>query len=99
MAVWELRGFGPCLSEWIATDPTPHMRNLAVQWALSRSVDPYLEATRVTNDGHPNRWIALVPVPPDCNDQVVAEYDIVEVEHAVECVGVTTIPASVLGNY
>jgi len=98
MAVWELRGFEPCLRNWIATGPTLEMRQLAVQWTLSRSVDPYLEATRVTGDGLLNRWIALVSVPPEC-DQVIAEFEIVEREHTVECIDFSTIPANVLGRF
>lgn len=100
MAVWGLRRFELCLKEWFANDgPTSTMQNLAIQWAISRAVDPYLEATRVTGAGRPNHWLALVQVPPGCDDVVVAEFDIFETDHAVQCEGISTLPANVLGKY
>jgi len=101
MVTWKLQCFELCLRQWIANDePSFGMRQLAVDWAISRAVDPYREATRVTGaNGGPNRWYALVPVPSECQDVVVAEFDILEIAHAVECDGISTIPANVMGKY
>ncbi len=96
---WELRRFELCLKDWMAADyPTVEMLGLAVQWAISRSIDPYRDATRVIN-GQPSHWVALVPVPPGCHDQVCAEFDILEEDHVVECDGITTLTASALGRF
>jgi len=80
--------------------PALDMWSLAVLWAISRATDPYRDATRVTSTGNgPNHWLALVPVPPGCQDAVVAEFDILETARAVQCDGISTILANVLGKY
>lgn len=96
--MWELRRFESCLQDWFAIDdPALDVRRLAVEWAISRSVDPYQGAQRETSDGKPNHWVAALQAPQ--NDLVVAEFDILELDHAVECTVISTLPASVLGMF
>jgi hypothetical protein len=86
-ATWKLVDFAERLDIWIELEqpPTEVVSEVAA-WALTRSEDPYRNATREGAEfGHENLWQAKVPASLYDGKVVVCSYLIVEREHEVYC--------------
>ena len=93
-AEWELRGFGPCIADWIATQPPSEWRKPVNRWVRGLRSDPFRGAERESALDRPgwSGWFAEIPDVGNTLVAVVAYYGISEVEPVVRCLAIESLP-------
>jgi hypothetical protein len=82
---WSLVDFEVRVEEWIENeDPDADLRNVVINWILSRIEDPYADARR--EPGFENLWYSVIPGSIHPGPMVVVcSYFVLETTRTVRC--------------